>query len=150
MLAAASLGCAWFSGRPSVDSAPPTADPLAHARAVLDSYLEKTQPLDSHNTLVAYDVAREGPELVPALLERLAEEQNAASAYHLTRLGCIMIRSGEVEAGARSGLRAAMGAAQDRMWYGLVEARLARAELRDCTFEDTDVPQQTAAHAPSG
>ncbi|MDJ0852525.1 MAG: hypothetical protein QNK04_29490 [Myxococcota bacterium] len=137
LLALTWLGCSSASGPPAdVAAAPP--DPLAPGREVIRSYLEDTQPLDHRNATLAHDVARQGDELVPALVATLDEERDSANAYHLIRLGCSMIRDDRVGASQRADLYAALEGAESRLRDGSNDERLARAELARCRARQRD------------
>jgi hypothetical protein len=137
------VGCAGASG-PVEDELAESIDPFAQSQRELEGYLEATQPLDAGNTHVVHDVAVRGRALVPALVALLGEREDEAALYHLIRLGCTMIQEGRVDAAQGAELRAAMDAAQARMWYGSDEARLSRARLRECAPPASGLPRSAA------
>ena len=131
LVLATGLGCA-SSPEPQAGEPGAEIDSLARGRQEIGEYLEATRPLDADNSLLVYDVAQRGPELVPALVAKLDESRDDEASCHLIRLGCTMIRSGSIDEPEHPQLRPAMENALSRMWYGSSEARLARARLREC------------------
>lgn len=126
------LGCSLWAGPEPEVSAGVEEDPVARGRPAIVAYLEETRPLDPSNTLVVYELARRGSELVPALVAMLAESGEPADVYPLVRAGCTLIRGGQVGEESLPELRGAMEAAQERLWPYSSDARRVRSQLRHC------------------
>lgn len=136
LLAVLAGGCARDSGLPPVGAAATPEQVEAESRAILRSYLAETRDFGPGDSTLAYQVVERGDALVPALAAMLTEAGTDAERYHLIRLGCIGIRSGDIPVVGDASLPGALERARSEIRPHTSLRHYADAELRSCTVEE--------------